>query len=124
MIKFSTKGNWSKTNSFIEKALNVVKLGSLDKYGEKGVEALAAATPKDSGETAKSWYYQIVRDGENTQIQWCNSAQNDGIPITILIQYGHAFQNGAYVRPDDFINPAIKPIFEEISEEIRKELEQ
>lgn len=122
MIKFSTKGDWSRTNKFLERALNLVKLGELDKYGQKGVDVLAAATPKDSGETASSWYYKIVRSRSGVSIQWLNSSQNQGIPIVILLQYGHGLHNGGYVQGIDFINPALKPVFKEIADNAWKEL--
>ena len=122
MIKLSTKGNWSKTESFLERALNVFNLGILDKYGRLGVEALRNATPKDSGKTADSWYYKIVRGNGNVSIQWLNSSENEGIPIVILLQYGHGLKNGGYVNGVDFINPTIKPIFKEIADKAWKEL--
>ena len=122
MIKFSQKGDWSKTNKFLERSLNFIHLGTLDKYGREGVQALAAATPKDSGETAASWYYRVVRDNLGTRIEWLNRNTNQGIPIAILIQYGHGLQNGAYIQGIDFINPAIKPIFNKIADSMWKEL--
>lgn len=122
MITIVQKGDWKVTTSFLERALELVKLGTLDKYGQEGVEALQNATPKDTGKTASSWYYQIVRTDHSVSLQWCNSNSNDGVLIAILIQYGHAFQNGEFLEGIDFINPALKPIFKEISEKIRKEL--
>ena len=122
MIKFSQKGDWSKTNNFLECALNVVHFGIFDKYGKEGVKALAAATPVDSGVTADSWYYKIIRNEYGVKIEWLNSNVNQGIPIAILIQYGHGLQNGSYIQGIDFINPAIKPIFNKIAEEAWKEL--
>lgn len=122
MIKFSTKGDWSRTNSFLERALNVVKLGELDRYGREGVRVLSEATPKRSGKTASSWYYRINRTNSGVKIEWLNSSQNQGIPIVILLQYGHGFQNGGYVEGIDFINPALKPVFDDIAENAWKEL--
>ena len=122
MIKFSVKGDWSRTNSFLERALEYAKLGELDKYGKKGVEVLAAATPRDTGKTAESWYYQIKHYKDGAKIEWLNSNQNDGIPIAILIQYGHAFQNGVLFEGIDFINPALRPVFKAIAEDAWKEL--
>lgn len=122
MIKFSQKGDWSKTNKFLERSLNVIHLGTLDRFGKEGVQALAAATPQDTGETAASWYYKIVRDSQGTRIEWLNSNSNQGIPIAILIQYGHGLQNGVYIQGIDFINPAIKPIFNKIADDAWKEL--
>lgn len=122
MIKFSQKGDWSKTSSFLERCLNVFKLGILDKYGQEGVRVLAANTPKDTGETASSWYYRIVRTNNSVKIEWLNSSQNQGIPIAILIQYGHGLHDGGYVEGIDFINPAMKPIFQAIADNTWKEL--
>lgn len=122
MIEFTQKGDFSKTNNFLERALNVVKLGNLDRYGREGVEVLSANTPKDTGKTASSWYYRINRSKNSVQLQWCNSNMTDGIPIAILIQYGHGLQNGAFLEGEDFINPSIRPIFNEIANNIGKEL--
>lgn len=122
MIKFSHKGNWSKTNSFLQKALHLIKLSELDKYGMEGVKILYENTPKDSGLTAQSWYYKIINSDNSVRIEWLNSNVNDGIPIAILIQYGHGLQNGGYVDGIDYINPSMKPLFDEIVEKIRKEL--
>ena len=122
MIKVSVKGDWSRTNRFLERALNFAKLGELDKYGQQGVEVLANATPQETGETARSWYYRIVREKGSVRIEWLNSSQNEGIPIVILLQYGHGYQNGTYFEGIDFINPALKPVFEEIADNAWKEL--
>lgn len=122
MIEVSVKGDWSKTNNFLERALNVVKLGQLDRYGRLGVNALSSATPKDSGKTASSWYYRIVRQYGGVKIEWLNSSQNQGVPIAILLQYGHGLHQGGYVEGIDYINPAMRPVFEEIAETAWKEL--
>jgi len=122
MIKVSVKGDWSRTNRFLERCLNFAKLGELDKYGKLGVDVLAKATPEETGETASSWYYQIIRDRGSVRIEWLNSSQNEGIPIVILLQYGHGYQNGTYFEGIDFINPALKPVFEEIADNAWKEL--
>lgn len=122
MIKFTHKGDWSKTNRFLERALEVIKLGELDKYGRRGVAALSEATPKDTGQTSESWYYEITHYKDGAKIEWFNSNSNEGIPIVILLQYGHAFQNGAYFEGVDFINPAIRPIFDAIAEDAWREL--
>lgn len=122
MIRITSKGEWKKTNKFLERCLNLIKLGKLDEYGRLGVEALSNATPRDSGETASSWYYRIVRDKRGVSIEWLNSSQNEGIPIVILLQYGHGFHNGGYYEGLDFINPALRPVFEEIAENAWREL--
>ena len=122
MIRVVTKGNWSKTDRFLERCMNLVRLGVLDKYGQEGVYALANATPVDTGETADSWYYRITSNKRGVNIEWLNSSQNEGIPIVILLQYGHGFQNGGYYEGLDFINPALRPVFERIAEDAWKEL--
>ena len=122
MITFTQKGDFSRVNSFLEKALNVVHLGELDKYGRQGVDALKAATPKDSGKTADSWGYEISRSNGGATISWYNTNLNDGVNIAVILQYGHATRNGGYVQGRDYINPAIQPVFDEIAESAWKEL--
>lgn len=97
-------------------------LSFLDKFGEQGVRALAEATPKDTGATADSWYYKIVNDGKSYAIQWLNSNVNEGVPIAIILQYGHATGTGGYVEGIDYINPAIQPIFERIARDAWREV--
>lgn len=122
MITFSHKGDFSRTNKFFERALNVVKLGELDKYGRQGVEALAAATPKDTGKTADSWKYEITRSNGSATISWYNTNENKGVNIAVILQYGHGTRNGGYVRGRDYINPAIQPLFDQIAETAWKEI--
>lgn len=122
MIRVSVKGDFKKTNSFLERAKNLFGLGILDKYGRRGVDALRAATPKDTGETANAWYYRVVRNRRGVAIEWLNSSKNEGIPIVILLQYGHGFQNGGFYEGLDFINPAMRPVFEQIADDAWKEL--
>lgn len=125
LLSYNLKGDFKKVDSFLEKAKEVVKLGYLDKYGRMGVEALSQATPVDSGLTAKSWYYKIERDanGDVVRISFCNSNINKGVPIAIILQYGHATGNGGYVQGRDYINPAIQPIFEQIANDAWKEVQ-
>ena len=122
MVRFSTRGDWSKTTSFLERCLNIVKLGEFDRYGRLGVQLLQNATPKDSGNTANSWYYQIVRTDTGSRIEWLNSNLSEGIPVVILLQYGHGLHQGGYVQGIDFINPALKPVFDEMAEHMWEEL--
>lgn len=122
MITFHQKGDFSRVNRYFEKLLNVVKLGELDKYGRQGVEALAAATPRDTGKTAESWKYDIVRGKDSAVIQWYNTNENKGVNIAVILQYGHGTRNGGYVRGRDYINPAIQPLFDEIAETAWKEI--
>lgn len=122
MIKVEVKGDFKKTNSFLERAANMFQVGVLDKYGRRGVDALRVATPVDSGETAAAWYYRIVRNRKGVAIEWLNSSENEGIPIVILLQYGHGFDGGGYYEGLDFINPAMRPIFEQIADDAWREL--
>ena len=122
MIKFVHKGSFKNTEAFLNrnKKMDVYKI--LTSYAEQGVEALRENTPKDSGETADSWSYEIVESSRGYRIYWRNSHVNKGIPIAILIQYGHGPGTGGYVQGRDFINPAIQPIFDKIADEAWKEV--
>lgn len=122
MISFRQQGDFSKLTGFFEKVKEVVKIGDLDRYGKEGVAALASATPKDTGLTADSWYYEIVRSSENVRIVWKNSNIQNGVPIAVILQYGHGTRNGGYVQGRDYINPAIQPIFDKIAKESWKEV--
>lgn len=122
MITFNQKGDFSRVNRFLEKALNVIHMGELDKYGRQGVEALRAATPKDTGKTADSWTYEIVRSKGSAVIEWHNTNTNDGVNIAVILQYGHGTRNGGYVQGRDYINPAIQPVFDEIADSAWKEI--
>ena len=122
VITLVQKGNFKKTNSFIEKALEFVRLGELDKYGRQGVKALEEATPIDSGETSQSWYYKIERHKSSVSIVWCNSHVENGCNIAVILQYGHGTRNGGWVQGRDYINPAIQPLFDEIADKAWKEV--
>ena len=122
VITLVQKGNFKKTNSFIEKALEFVRLGELDKYGRQGVKALAEATPIDSGETSQSWYYKIERNKSSVSIVWCNSHVENGCNIAVILQYGHGTRNGGWVQGRDYINPAIQPLFDKIADKAWKEV--
>lgn len=122
MIKITTKGDFSKAYSFMERMKEVFKHGVFDKYGQIGVEALREATPKRTGLTSESWYYKIKRNTGNVAIEWGNSNVNKGENIAVLIQYGHSTRQGAYVRGTDYINPAMKPVFEQIASDLWKEV--
>lgn len=122
MITIRQKGDFSKFNTFLERIKEVVKLGDLDRYGRAGVEALASATPKDSGLTAESWTYEIVRSNGSVSIQFNNMHINKGVPIAIILQYGHGTRNGGWVEGRDYINPAIQPLFDKIADDAWKEV--
>lgn len=121
MITFSHKGNFSKTKNFL-KGNHKLTLADLKKFGDLGVSVLAEATPYDTGTTARSWYYDIVDDNGTISIEWKNSNIVDGVPIAVILQYGHATGTGGWVEGRDYINPAIQPIFDLIAESAWKEL--
>lgn len=122
MIKFRQKGDFSKLTNYLEKVKEIVKLGDLDKYGREGVAALASATPVDTGLTASSWRYEIQHGNDSVSITFYNDNIQNGVPIAIILQYGHGTRNGGYVQGRDYINPAIKPIFDKITEDAWKEV--
>lgn len=122
MITFKQTGDFSKLNSFLEKAKEVVKFGDLNKYGRQGVDALKKSTPRDTGETANSWSYEINRTKEGVTISFNNSNVQDGVPIAIIIQYGHATKNGAWIEGRDYINPSVQPVFDKITEDAWREV--
>ena len=122
MITFRQKGDFSKLTRFLERAKETVRLGDLDKYGRQGVAALSSATPIDSGLTAESWYYEIENKKGSAAITFYNSNVQNGVPIAIVLQYGHGTRNGGWVQGRDYINPAIQPIFDEIVNEAWREV--
>lgn len=122
MISFRQKGDFSKLNRFLERAKAAARLSVLDKYGREGVAALASATPVDSGETASSWYYEIEHSNGSATITFNNSHVNKGVPIAIILQYGHGTGTGGWVEGRDYINPAIQPIFDKIVDAAWKEV--
>lgn len=124
MISFSHKGDFSKLTGFLERAKGIVHLSALDRYGRRGVAALASATPVESGETAASWSYEIQNGDGTAAITFKNSHIVDGVPIAIILQYGHGTGTSGWVEGRDYINPAIQPIFDEIVEEAWREVAQ
>lgn len=122
MISFRQKGDFSKLTNYLKKAKEATRFSFLDKYGKAGVEALSSATPVDSGTTAGSWYYEIERQNGSVTINFNNSNINQGVPIAIILQYGHATGTGGWVEGRDYINPAIRPIFDRIANEAWKEV--
>lgn len=122
MITFHAKGDFKKLNSWFERALEFSNLGVLDKYGKKGVQALSNATPVLTGLASKSWYYTIERKGSTVSVIWSNNDIEGGCNVALLLQYGHGTRNGGYVQGIDYINPAIRPIFEEMAKKAWKEV--
>lgn len=123
MISFTHKGDLSKTFGFLRRVKKLDFL-ALTKFGDEGVRALQEATPKDTGLTANSWSYQIIHDGETISIEWTNSNIQNGVPIAIILQYGHGTGTGGWVEGRDYINPAIQPIFDRIAENAWKEVKR
>lgn len=127
MITYSHKGDFRKTFSFLKKAQKL-NFSILEKYGELGVKALEEATPKDTGLTAASWKYRIVKNGDGVSIEWyntnvqMNANGTFGQVIAILIQYGHATRSGTWVEGIDYINPALKPIFNQLAKDLWREV--
>lgn len=122
MITFKQHGNFKKTEQFLTRVERAEYAKVLEKYGRAGVDALASATPIDSGLTASSWGYEIRISGASFSIVWTNSNVVSGVPIAIILQYGHGTRNGGYVQGRDYINPALKPIFDKIADEAWREV--
>lgn len=126
-INFEQKGNFNKLERFLVKSLHISPLviPILHRYGKMGVEALKEATPKDTGKTADSWTYDIVKDEENKyQIVWSNTNKNNNVNVAILLQYGHATRNGGFVKGTDYINPAIEKVFRRMANDAWEEVKQ
>ena len=121
-ITIKHKGEFKKTSNFLARITNTGVYKDLRKYGEEGVAALANATPIDTGETARSWYYEIEKTSTGISIVWKNRNLNKNVPIAVLIQYGHGTATGGYVRGIDYINPALRPVFKSIADSIWKEV--
>lgn len=122
MIKIDSKGDFSKSFKYLERLDSWKVDPILHKYGKQGVNALAAATPVDSGETANSWNYTIKSTGKSGSIHWNNTHVNNGVNIAVILQYGHGTGTGGYVPGRDYINPAIRPIFDAIARDAWNEV--
>lgn len=121
-IKLVSKGDFKKTYKFLNKASDLKIERVFEKYARRGVEALSAATPFDSGKTAESWDYVIENKNGKTRIDFINTNINKGVNIAIILQYGHGTGTGGYVEGRDYINPAIRPVFDEIAEDLWREV--
>lgn len=122
MVTFKHRGNFNSLEKFLNKVRGSTYLNMLNKYGEAGVKALADATPVDSGKTAECWTFEISRTQNRTTLSWLNTNVNEGVNIAIILQYGHGTGTGGYVEGRDYINPAIRPVFDKIAEEAWKEV--
>lgn len=121
-IVIKHKGDLHKTHSFLERAKSAIIHANLENFAAAGVSALASATPVDSGKTASSWSYEITRNNSGVKIVWKNDNINKGVPIAIILQYGHGTGTGGYVEGRDYINPAIQPIMDKIAEGVWEEV--
>ena len=122
MITFTQKGDFRRTEKLFKGVSISSYLSIFEKYGRMGVEALSSATPIDSGLTSDSWDYYITRTKNGMVITWTNSHIEKGVPIAIILQYGHATRNGGYVQGRDYINPAIQPIFDSMTNDLWMEV--
>lgn len=122
MIRFTSKGDFSKTMKFLMNSKDFNPRSVLEKYGELGVRALAENTPKDAGRTSESWSYEIQNGRDGASIIWSNSNVNDGVPIAVILRYGHGTGTGGYVEGRDYISPAIRPLFDDFADSLWKEL--
>lgn len=122
MIRIKQRGTFDKTEKLLKKSLGRDYLGVLDKYGQQGVSSLSAATPVKTGLTACSWRYKIIQNVDSISIVWENSNIQKGVNIAIILQYGHGTRNGGYVSGRDYINPALKPIFDKMADAAWKEV--
>ena len=123
VVQMSEKGDFKKTFTFLKAMQEKKFLSNLNKYGERGVQLLSENTPRDTGLTASSWYYKIEDDGETLTLTWYNSnVKKDYFNVALMLQYGHATKNGGWVEGIDYINPALKPLFDEMEKDIWEEV--
>jgi hypothetical protein len=118
MLSVNTQGNGNKTTAALAKAKSSAIFSDLKAEGAAGVQALSAATPTESGQTARSWDYEIEKRKGGAQIRWFNTHENKGANIALLLQYGHATGTGGYVQGRDYINPAMKSVFDKASSSV------
>ena len=122
MITFESKGDFKNTERFLKKMKSFDFSKSLKNVAQEGVRALAAATPVDSGLAADSWGYRIERSKSSFQIIWTNNDIESGFPVALMLQYGHGTGTGGYVQGRDYINPAMRPIFDRIISDLWTEV--
>jgi len=121
-MSLSSSGDFKNTEKFFKKIQDGSYLSDLNRYGKEGVDALAKATPRDSGLTAQSWGYRIIKSKINPGIEWFNTNKNNGANVAILIQYEHNTGTGGYVSGRDYINPSIRPLFDRIADDVWKQV--
>lgn len=122
MVSIRHKGDFAKLTRYLEKVKSAARVSVLDRFGKEGVAALSSATPVDTGLTSKSWYYEIERGTGSATIKFCNSNVQNGVMIAIILQYGHGTRNGGWVEGRDYINPALRPVFDNLAESAWREV--
>ena len=122
VVSVHTRGDFKKTDGFLHKIVQHHYRNKLEHYGELGVQALREATPRDTGRTAESWSYEIVEEKDRLALYWRNENRQNGVLVAILLQYGHATRTGGWVEGLDYINPALRPIFRQMANDVWKEV--
>lgn len=120
MISFNVGGSTKKTEAWLQKLRRADMYKGLESLAQQGVNALAAATPIESGLAQNSWSYKIQKSGASLTITWYNNDVENGFPVAIMLQYGYSTGTGGYVAGRDYINPAMRPIFDQIEERVRR----
>lgn len=122
MIVFESKGDFKRTGNFLKRLLKLDIYKVLDRYGREGVAALSSATPADSGLASTSWDYKTEVNRKSASITWLNHDIENGFPVAVMLQYGYGTGTGGYVQGRDYINPAIKPVFDKIANSVWREV--
>jgi hypothetical protein len=122
MIRTTSSGSFAKTLGFLENIKPQRLFANLERHGQRGVDTLSSATPSETGETATSWGYKILRTKGRYSIIWFNTHEDDGVNIAVIIQYGHGTGTGGYVQGRDYINPAMRPIFDQIRDDVWRQV--
>ena len=117
MIKIKHRGSFRHAEKFLQNGSKRAYISVLKRYGEEGVAALRESTPKDTGKTADAWSYSIEQSASGATIYWTNRHVNRGVNIAVILQYGHGTGTGGYVEGIDYINPALKPVFDRLAKE-------